>query len=152
MVRRKRIKGEGKIRNARKHSFKEIEFRSALELYCYKQLSKYNIPFSYEPYKITLIPSFEHSMTWIEPNSKKEMVDSKQKMLPMTYTPDFVGDGWIIECKGYQADDVWQKKSKWIKYTLRESNIYFLVPSTQKQVDWCVNYILQVCNARERLL
>lgn len=74
-----------KIKNAAPIEQDGIKFRSKLELRCYTKLKENNIDFKYEEHKFILIPKF----TYMEENIRA-----------ITYTPDFTGDNWIIECKG----------------------------------------------------
>lgn len=54
----------------------------------------------------------------------------------MTYLPDFVGNGFIIECKGF-GNDAWPLREKLFKYYLSNNmpNIKFYVVRNQKEVD-----------------
>jgi len=54
----------------------------------------------------------------------------------MTYLPDFVGDNFVIECKGF-PNDAWALREKLFKYYLSkyEPNTNFYIVHTQKQVD-----------------
>lgn len=54
----------------------------------------------------------------------------------MTYLPDFVGNGFIIECKGFSTD-TWPLREKLFKYYLSNNmpNIKFYVVRNQKEVD-----------------
>ena len=100
----KRKKYSGKIRNASKIIYDNIEFKSKLELYCYSKLKENSILSEYEKHTFELIPSFK-STTSFEPGKEKGISIIKEKnnsIRRMTYTPDFVNikDKWIIECKG----------------------------------------------------
>lgn len=63
-----------------------------------------------------------------------------KKYRSITYKPDFVGDNFIIECKGY-PNDAWALREKLFKYYLynNEPNIKFYIVHTQKQVDEMIN-------------
>ena len=63
-----------------------IKFRSKLEVYCYKKLKENKIKAKYESKSFKLIDKFTYNG------------ESVQKM---SYTPDFVGKNFIIECKGF---------------------------------------------------
>ena len=82
-------KSKGKVKNATAVDAYGIHFRSKLELYTYEAFMKAGIPVKYEPKHFTLLKSFE----WMG-----------QKIRPITYLPDFVGRGFIVECKGLMGD------------------------------------------------
>ena len=86
---RKKKKREGKVKNATKVKIDGITFRSKLEGYCYTKLKEANIKNEYEELTITLIEPFRFNGKYYAGN---------------TYTPDFVGDNFIIECKGFFTD------------------------------------------------
>lgn len=78
-----------KVRNATENVYDGITFKSKLETYVYKQLKAHNLKAEYEPIKFELIPAFTFC---------------GKKIRAMTYTPDFVGDNFIIEAKGKPND------------------------------------------------
>lgn len=128
--RKKKVSQNKKIKNATPTVFEDIQFRSKLEVYVYKRLKENNIKAFYEPIKFELMPSFEFR---------------GHKNRPMTYTPDFVGDNFIIEAKG-RPNDVFPYKWKWFKYYLKMNNLedkysLYLVHN-QKEVEECIKEIL----------
>lgn len=80
---------KGKVRNATPLTYEGIKFRSKLEVFTYKLLKKNNIKADYEKYKFTLLDSFRYN---------------NEAVRKMTYTPDFVGKEFVIECKGHAND------------------------------------------------
>lgn len=141
----KRTTDRRKVRNVKSKDnllYDNIQFRSGLEVYCYQQLKKYHLEANYETLVIELIPKFTFTGKWLE-SSKNGLKLSSANCRPMTYTPDFVGNGWIIECKGFVGQDTWLIKSKLIKYYLRDQNISYYLPSNRKQVDEVIKKILQ---------
>lgn len=136
-------KDKRKIRNTTskdKLMYNNIQFRSSLEVYCYQQLIKHSLDANYETLSIELIPKFTFTGKWLE-SSKTGLKLSTANCRPMTYTPDFVGDGWIIECKGFRGMDTWMIKSKIIKYYLKDKEIDFYLPSNRKQIDETIKII-----------
>ena len=117
------------------------KYRSKLEQYCAEQLTKHKIKYEYEPHKIVLIEGFESEINSYEKVGKK-FIQKRNKILPITYTPDFVGDSWIIETKGKKTADFvlkWKLFKYWI---LRNSKSYDLyMPTNKKEVDYCVSRI-----------
>lgn len=120
-VRRKSTKKQGKVKNATPNEYDGIKFRSKLETYTYKKLKEAKIKADYEKHRFELLPAFTFG---------------EKKYRPMTYLPDFVGDRFIIECKGY-PNEAWPLREKLFNYYLYrfEPNIKFYVVHTQKQVD-----------------
>lgn len=96
-----------KVRNATPTSLDGIQFRSKLEAFTYKQLKDNKIYAEYEPTKFVLLPSFTFEGKIVR---------------AMTYTPDFVGKNFIIECKG-RPNDVFPYKWKWFKWYLVQNNL-----------------------------
>lgn len=80
---------KSRVKNATAVDAYGLHFRSKLELYTYEAFMKAGIPVKYEPKHFTLLKSFE----WMG-----------QKIRPITYLPDFVGRGFIVECKGLIGD------------------------------------------------
>lgn len=124
MQQKKRQK-TGKIRNVCPNTYDEIKFRSKLETYTYKKLKEANIPAQYEAIHFELIPKFEYN---------------GEKVRAMTYLPDFVGEDFIIECKGLMGDS-FPLRWKIFKYTLMKSNAKYklYLVRNQKQVDQMIN-------------
>lgn len=122
MTQRKRNKpSESKIRNATPNEYNGIKFKSKLETYTYKKLKESKIKAEYETQRYELLPAFTFG-------------DKKYRAI--TYKPDFVGDKFIIECKGY-PNDTWALREKLFNYYLytHEPNTAFYVVHTQKQVN-----------------
>jgi len=78
-----------KVKNATPLTYNGIKFRSKLEVYCYKQLKNSNINAEYEPITYTILEGFNFN---------------DKKVQGIKYTPDFVGEDFIIECKGWMND------------------------------------------------
>ena len=96
-----------KVRNATILNYYGITFKSKLELYCYKKLKEANLKFKYEENRYELMPSFQfENDSWELFKRKGVRTFGKQRPLirGITYTPDFVGSGWIIETKGNPND------------------------------------------------
>jgi hypothetical protein len=79
-----------KVRNATKVTYNDIQFDSKLELYTYQALGQAAVESLYNNISYTIIPGFEYA---------------GRKLRPITYTPDFVGNGWVIEVKGFASKD-----------------------------------------------
>ena len=125
----KQKKSQGKVKNATPNIYNGIKFRSKLETYCYKKLKEANIFAEYEMHRYELLPKFTFD---------------KSTVRAMTYLPDFVGNGFIIECKGY-PNEAWPLREKLFKYylTKNEPNTKFYLVRTQKQVDALIDILKQ---------
>lgn len=134
-----------KVRNATIVSYEGITFRSRMELYCYKKLKENNISFEYEGATFELIPSFEFTNDSYELfKKKKERYFGPQRhhIRATTYTPDFVGKGWVIETKGNPNDAFPIKWKMFKKYLLdNKKDIDLYMPRNQKQVDEVIEII-----------
>ena len=127
-LKRKKQTSNKKVKNATPTVYKDIKFRSKLEMYTYKKLEQAKINAEYEMHRFELIPAF---------------VFLGKKIRAMTYLPDFVGDSFIIECKGF-GNDAWPLREKLFKYKLflTQDNSEFYVVHNQKEVENCINRIL----------
>lgn len=127
-MKRKKQTSNKKVKNATPTVYNNIKFRSKLEMYTYKKLEQAKINAEYEMHRFELIPAF---------------VFLGKKIRAMTYLPDFVGDNFIIECKGF-GTDAWPLREKLFKYKLflTNDNRHFYVVHNQKEVDECINQIL----------
>lgn len=116
-----------KIKNAQPNIYDNIKFRSKLETYTYKKLKEAQINAEYEQHRFELLPAF---------------IFLGKKIRPITYLPDFVGNNFIIECKGF-GNDTWPIREKLFKYKLFITNDtrQFYVVKNQKEVDNCINQI-----------
>jgi hypothetical protein len=148
-----------KIKNASRVIYDGVTFRSKLEVYCYKKLKEANIDFTYENNTYNLIPAFNYGGSLYEPYKKprttKWLFEEKDsKIHGMSYKPDFVGDNWIIECKG-KANDAFPLRWKLFKYLLTQLHLNYdlYLPKNQTHIDECVRLIIEKQNAgRKRLL
>lgn len=136
-------KDKRKVRNVKpkdKLLYDNIQFRSSLEVYCYQQLKKHHLEVNYETITYELIPKFTFNGKCLE-SSKNGLKLATNNIRPWTYTPDFIGTGWIIECKGFRGLDTWPLKLKAFKYLLKDSDIDLYIPSNRKQVDEAIELV-----------
>lgn len=117
-----------KVKNARKKTFDGIDFDSNLEVYTYQMLKKHNIKADYEPIKFVLVDKFKYQ---------------NESIRQMTYTPDFVGNNFVIECKGHM-NDAFPLKWKLFKKHLHDNNILYdlYLPRNKKQIDEVIKKLL----------
>ena len=79
-----------------------ITFASGLEKYMYQAMKNANIKAQYEGKTFVVSEGFNFPNVSIErcANGRGEFKDrGNKKILSIKYTPDFIGDGFIIECK-----------------------------------------------------
>lgn len=147
MIRRKkRSKKKGPVR-ARQVVHDGIKFASGLERHMYIALKKAKIKALYEGETFTLVDGFMFDSSSYErqSNGKGDMIDRGNKnILPIKYTPDFIGDGFIIECKGRANESFpmrWKLFKKYVKENLPEVDLY--KPQNQKECDAVIQLIKQ---------
>jgi hypothetical protein len=73
-----------------------------------------------------------------------------KKILPIKYTPDFVSDSFIIECKGRANESFpirWKMFKKYVKERLPRVTLY--KPQNQKECDEVVKLILTKIKSNE---
>ena len=123
-----------------------IVFRSRLESYMYEALLNAGIESEYEERSYDLLSGFDCRIDCYERqgNGKGEFKNrGGKRILGMKYTPDFTGEGFIIECKG-RANDAfpirWKIFKKYINYNLPGVKLY--KPQNQKECDETVRLIL----------
>lgn len=85
----KRRSKNKKVKNATPLVYEGIKFRSKLEVHCYIKLKENQIDALYEKNTFIILESF---------------IYDEEKVRKMTYTPDFVGEDFVIECKGKAND------------------------------------------------
>lgn len=122
-----------------------ITFASGLEKYMYIALKKAKIKALYEGKTFELLPSFVFSNNCYErqSNGKGDFINrGNKKVLNISYTPDFVGDGFIIECKG-RANESFPVRWKMFKNLIALEDITLYKPQNQKECDATVELILK---------
>ena len=146
MRRRTYKKKRGPVR-AKKVSFDGIQFASGLEKYMYIALKKAKIKSKYEGQTYVLQESFNFEIDSFErqANGKGDMVNRGQKkILNIKYTPDFVSNSFIIECKGRANESFplrWKMFKKYVNDNLKHVTLY--KPQNQKECDKVVELIIK---------
>ena len=141
---RKKTKKRGPVRS-KKVMLDGITFASGLEKYMYLALKKAKIKAKYEGETFTLIDGFEFDTTSYErqSNGKGEFKNrGDKKILPIRYTPDFVNENFIIECKG-RANESFPMRWKLFKRMINISRPYVTLykPQNQKECDQVIELI-----------
>ena len=145
-MRRTYKKKRGPVR-AKKVSFDGINFASGLEKYMYQALKKAKIKATYEGKTYVLQESFAFEVDSYErqANGKGDLVNRGQKkILNIKYTPDFISDSFIIECKGRANESFplrWKMFKKYVNHNLKHVILY--KPQNQKECDKVVELIIK---------
>ena len=141
------LKRGKKLINSIATEYDGISFKSRLEVNCYKALKEADIKFKYEPTSYEVLGSFlfEHNSYERLANGKGDFINrGNKKVLGMKYTPDFVGDGFIIEVKGRPNERfpvVWKLFKKMIVTKGIDVDLY--MPRNKKDCDDVVESIIK---------
>ena len=132
---------------SKKVTYDGIKFASGLEKYMYQALKRAGIHAVYEGATFVLQEDFIFDIDSYErqANGKGEMVNRGQKKIQnIKYTPDFVSDSFIIECKGRANESFplrWKMFKKHVKANLPHVTLY--KPQNQKECDQVVGLIIK---------
>ena len=124
-----------------------ITFASGLERHMYRALKKAKLKARYEgeTYVIQEGFMFDNESYERQSNGKGDMVNrGSKKILPIKYTPDFISDSFIIECKGRANESFpmrWKMFKKYVKENLPRVTLY--KPQNQKECDKVVELIIK---------
>jgi len=130
---------------AKKVSFDGINFASGLEKYMYVALKEAKIKSEYEGQTYVLQETFKFDTDSYERqgNGKGDMINrGRKKILNIKYTPDFVSDTFIIECKGRANESFplrWKMFKKHVKEHIPHVTLY--KPQNQKECDRVIELI-----------
>ena len=144
---KRRIKRKKGPVRSKKTTFDGITFASGLEKYMYQALKKAKIKAKYEGQTYVLQESFSFKVDSFERqgNGKGDMVNRGQKkILNIKYTPDFVSDSFIIECKGRANESFpirWKMFKKYVNDNLKHVTLY--KPQNQKECDKVIELIIK---------
>ena len=142
----KKRKKRGPVR-AKKVTFDGIMFASGLEKYMYQALKKAKIKAKYEGQTYVVQEGFEFKNESYErqSNGKGELINRGcKKILPIKYTPDFVSDSFIIECKGRANESFpmrWKLFKNYVNKHLKHVILY--KPQNQKECDKVIELIIK---------
>jgi len=137
-----------KRKSARKRNLGK--YKSSIEKYCADQLREHGLAFDYEKDTFELMESFTFPNKYFKMTAKgKVMRDrSNSVVLPIKYTPDFVGRDrkWIIETKGYLPShhDFTMRWKLFLKYLVAINSDYIVfLAKNSGQVDQAIHEILE---------
>ena len=142
---RKRYKRKKGPVQSKKVTVDGINFASGLEKYMYLALKEANIFAEYEGRTFVVMEGIDFTTTSYErcANGKGEFKDrGNKKILPIKYTPDFIGDGFIIECKG-RANESFPLRYKLFKkvVNIEQPHVIIYKPQNHKECDKTVELI-----------
>ena len=136
----------GPVRS-KKVTFDGITFASGLERYMYQALKKAKIKAKYEGQTYVLQEAFNFNVDSYErqANGKGDMVNRGQKKIQsIKYTPDFVSNSFIIECKGRANESFpmrWKMFKKYVNHKMKHVTLY--KPQNQKECDKVIELIIK---------
>tara|TARA_A100001011_G_C14160881_1_gene778171 strand:+ start:194 stop:646 length:453 start_codon:yes stop_codon:yes gene_type:complete len=135
---RRPIRKRGPVQS-KKISYDGHNFASGLEKYMYMALKKAKIKAKYEGETFVLLNGFhfENEVYERQANSKGEFVNRGEKrILPIKYTPDFIGEDFIIETKGRPNESFPIRWKLFKKLVTEQFPSYVLFkPQNQKECD-----------------
>ena len=143
-MRYRKNKKRGPVKS-KKVIYDGITFASGLEKYMYKALKEANIKNKYEGETYTLVDGFQFETSSYErqSNGKGQFVErGNKKIQPIKYTPDFVGDDFIIETKGRANESFpirWKLFKKFINKHYPRVTLY--KPQNQKECDQVIELL-----------
>jgi hypothetical protein len=137
-----------KRKSARKRNLGR--YKSSIEKYCADQLKEHGLAFDYEEETFELMEKFKFPNKYFKMTAKgKTMSDrTNSTILPITYTPDFVGRDhkWIIETKGYLPShhDFTMRWKLFLRYLVgMDSDYIVFLAKNSGQVDQAIQEILE---------
>ena len=148
---RYRRKKRGPVQ-AKKVTYDGIKFASGLEKYMYQAIKKAKLKAVYEgvTFEVSTGFNFENLSYERTANGKGEFKQrGGKKILPIKYTPDFIGYNkqaeyhYIIECKGRANESFpmrWKLFKKYVSKNLPNTTLF--KPQNQKECDETVRLIL----------
>ena len=143
-MKRKIKRKKGPVRS-KKVTYDGVTFASGLEKYMYQALKKAKIKAKYEGRTYTLVEGFDFESSSYErqSNGKGQFVDrGNKKIQPIKYTPDFVGEDFIIETKGRANESFpmrWKLFKKFINKCYPHVTLY--KPQNQKECDQVIELL-----------
>ena len=146
-MRKKRVRKKGPVQ-AKRITYDGINFASGLERYMYMALKKNKIKAKYEGETFVLINGFHLANESYErqANGKGDFTNrGGKRILPIKYTPDFIGDDFIIETKG-RANESFPIRWKLFKRLVSEQfpNYVLFKPQNQKECDRVIDLIKEM--------
>ncbi len=146
----KRKKGSSFTKGKKKvFPFRGTNYKSGLELKMAKLLYEAKIKFDYEPMTYNLMEGFRFSRSSYErqTNGKGEFRErGGNKILPIKYTPDFIGKGFVIETKGHANESFPLRWKMFKNHVLKNKlDVILFKPQTHKECE----SVIQILKTRK---
>ena len=130
---------------SKKIEYDGIKFASGLEKYMYCALKKAGIKAKYEGETFVFINGFHFENKVYERQSNSKGLFKNRgckRILPIKYTPDFIGENFIIETKG-RPNESFPIRWKLFKYLMTKQfpNYTLYKPQNQKECDQVIELI-----------
>jgi hypothetical protein len=130
---------------SKKIEYDGIKFASGLEKYMYCALKKAGIKAKYEGETFVLINGFHFENKVYERQSNSKGLFKNRgckRILPIKYTPDFIGENFIIETKG-RPNESFPIRWKLFKHLMTKQfpNYTLYKPQNQKECDQVIELI-----------
>ena len=130
-----------------------ITFASGLEKYMYCALKKAGIKASYEGETFVLLNGFHFdNECWERQANSKGIFKNRgeKRILPIKYTPDFIGKNFIIETKGRPNESFPMRWKLFKKLVMQQFPNYTLFkPQNQKECDKVIEILISQSITRE---
>ena len=133
----KRKSGKRGPVRAKKVSYDGIDFASGLEKHMYIALKEAGIKTKYEGETFVLLSGFhfENEVYERQSNGKGDYKNRGcKRILPIKYTPDFIGDNFIIETKG-RANESFPMRWKLFKLLVTNQFPSYTIYKPQNQAE-----------------
>ena len=153
-MRKVRGRKKGPVRS-KKVVYDGITFASGLEKYMYCALVDAGIETAYEGETFKLLDTFHFDNESYErqANGKGDMVNrGSKKVLGIKYTPDFIGEDFIIETKGRANESFplrWKLFKAFVKFGLPHMTLY--KPQNQSECDEVIKIIKSKIKCKNNL-
>ena len=125
-------------------------YKSSIEKYCADQLKQFGLAFAYEEQSFELVEKFRFPNKYFKMTAKSKVMlnRSDSVVLPITYTPDFMGrdHNWIIETKGYLPShhDFTMRWKLFLRHLVgQDTNCIVFLAKNSGQVDQAIQEILK---------
>lgn len=138
-----------KVKNAQCVSYDGIDFKSRLELNCYRKLKDAGFEPSYEPVKYKLLASSKLKVGTVYAPRKKELICYKSYR-ELSYTPDFEfyhnNVHIYYDAKGKPNDAYPLKKKLFLRYLEEVGEPYiFFEPHNNAQIEQSIRILHELC-------
>lgn len=135
---------------AKKCSYDGVDFKSKLEMYCYKALKREGIPSSYEKRSIQILPPIVDKGMYFKSYAKKKVSAKTNKVQGVLYTPDFEDNlnnahyGFFIETKG-RANEAFPMRIKLFRHwrSKNEPHKEYYQAGNEAEVEQVIQIIKQ---------